>query len=312
MPSPTGQGKQAAYHERSESRRLASSPPSHDLSQLHAAELSISVPSLLISVRDLLEFRLCLEAGVPWIDFKEPDDGALAPTSSQVWHGAAAVIESLRSDTDTDTVMDSASDTSRGLRPRLSAALGELRDLCRSESAADSTFSPDMLPSRGLDFVKLGWSGTRLPDAAAAWQAWARACAPRACPVLVIYADHATCQAPDPATAIEAVGDAPCGALLIDTFHKHQGDLFAHLTQTQINECLEQARNRGWFTVLAGSLRDAALDRAMELQPDVIAVRGAACRGDRRGSLDPQKIDKLLGQVLGSDHPSRRAMFGCP
>lgn len=268
------------------------------------------MPSLLISVRDLPEFRLCIEAGVPWIDFKEPDDGALAPTSPQVWHSAAAIVESLRSDT--DNLLNSASDVSRRLRPRLSAALGELRDLCRGESASGSTFAPDLLPSQGLDFVKLGWSGTRLPDASVTWQAWAHACAPRACPVLVIYADHATCQAPDPGGAIEAVGDAPCGALLIDTFHKHQGDLFAHLTQTQINECLEQARNRGWRTVLAGSLRDAALDRALELQPDVIAVRGAACRGDRRGSLDPQKIDKLLGQVLGPDHQSRRAMFGCP
>jgi uncharacterized protein (UPF0264 family) len=46
---------------------------------------------------------------------------------------------------------------------------------------------------------------------------------------------------------------------------------------------------------LAGSLDVAGIRRLRPLDPDIFAVRGAACRGgDRNGPVDPERVARLV------------------
>jgi uncharacterized protein (UPF0264 family) len=53
----------------------------------------------------------------------------------------------------------------------------------------------------------------------------------------------------------------------------------------------------GLFSVIAGSLTIACLDRVVALQPDVIAVRGAACAGGRSGRVDSRNVAELVDRL---------------
>jgi uncharacterized protein (UPF0264 family) len=70
--------------------------------------------------------------------------------------------------------------------------------------------------------------------------------------------------------------------LLIDTFDKSQGDLFAARSERILRVYMAMARGFGMRVALAGSLKKSTFQRALALQPDWIAVRGAACAGEAR------------------------------
>jgi hypothetical protein len=51
------------------------------------------------------------------------------------------------------------------------------------------------------------------------------------------------------------------------------------------------------LSVLAGSLAATALERALSLEPNFVAVRGAACRDGRTGDLHPAQLASLVKLV---------------
>jgi uncharacterized protein (UPF0264 family) len=48
---------------------------------------------------------------------------------------------------------------------------------------------------------------------------------------------------------------------------------------------------------MAGSLTAASIAQILPLGPDYVAVRGAACRGSRDGSLDGELVRELVAIV---------------
>jgi uncharacterized protein (UPF0264 family) len=83
----------------------------------------------------------------------------------------------------------------------------------------------------------------------------------------------------------------------LDTFHKHRGDLFAHASRTQLQDWICAAQYAGMSAVVAGSLTRESLDAALDLLPDMIAVRGAACDGGREGVIDSARVEQLARTV---------------
>jgi uncharacterized protein (UPF0264 family) len=112
-----------------------------------------------------------------------------------------------------------------------------------------------------------------------------------------VYADWRTAQAPSPDSILEAAVDLGCPALLIDTYDKTAGNLFDHWPAADLAQFVRRVREHNISAVLAGSLSGAAFDRAVELQPDIVAVRGAACDGDRRGSISAQRVQALKSSI---------------
>ena len=225
---------------------------------------------LLVSVRSSWEAQLALEGGADLVDLKEPARGALGSADPAVW---AEVVSAVAG------------------RVPTSVALGELWE-------ADEPQYPDTLAA--FQFAKLGLAGCR------PWADWPQRWAQRlqilpagVTPVAVIYADWRDAEAPRPEEILQHAAESNCGVVLFDTFCKTRGDLLHYLDQAELARLTRLARGSGLRVVFGGSLGPATIRDVLTLQPDYIAVRGAACRGERTGDVDAGLIRGLRRLIRG-------------
>jgi len=61
----------------------------------------------------------------------------------------------------------------------------------------------------------------------------------------------------------------------------------------QLSQLVDVVRDRGMLTVLGGSLDAATIPRVMSVRPDYVAVRGAACKGTRTGTIEQNRVREL-------------------
>jgi uncharacterized protein (UPF0264 family) len=238
------------------------------------------VAKLLVSVRSAIEAQAAMAGGAAIIDVKEPSRGSLGRADWSVWRAVSRVVPATMP---------------------LSIALGELTDWPGRERLPRGCWS-------GIDFCKLGLAQAG-PDWRDRWQdlrEWLDeegASRPGGSPawVAVVYLDWEAAGAPDPDAVLAeaaAIGDAP--GVLFDTWDKSRRiDLDASWRRW-----IARVRDSGQFVALAGSLDVEAIHRLRPLEPDIFAVRGAACRaGDRRGPIDPERVARL---VAAANSSSRR------
>lgn len=223
---------------------------------------------LLISVRDAREAITALESGADLIDVKEPHRGPLGAAD------AATIAE----------IAQAVSD-----RVPVSVAFGELMDLPAKSKL--------LLPS-GVRYAKVGLAGcAKLGDWRQRWAAFVDQLPERVSPVAVVYADSVA-QSPPAAAVIEEAHRLKCAAVLVDTWDKHLGPLLIHWTIDEIRSFVLAVQQQGMLAVLGGKLRTSSIEQIRELCPDFIAVRGAACLGDRTGAIDGLQVRRLKDLVL--------------
>ncbi len=230
---------------------------------------------LLVSVRSVREARRASAGGADLVDIKEPSKGSLGASSLPV---IQAIVQEFAA------------------QVPVSAACGEL---------LDASFAFEELPT-DLAFAKLGLQGCAVvPD----WRHRLRAAWSRIPPTIgrvgVGYADWRSCAAPPPEEVIRAAIDAGCRYVLIDTFDKSHHDLFSVVSTPSIDSWLRLAREGGLGTVLAGSLSASTLPRALRLRPDFVAVRGAACDGERTTSICTRRVKQLRAILAESSQHMR-------
>jgi uncharacterized protein (UPF0264 family) len=216
---------------------------------------------LLVSVRSVAEAEAALAGGAALIDVKEPARGALGRADPAT---VAAVVRFVA-----------------GRRP-VSAALGELLD-------AEHPLTG------GLSFVKWGLAGYgRRPDwsrdlarAMVRVRQWEDTCQV----VPVAYADWHRADAPPPAEVAAFAREHSCGAYLLDTWGKDGTTLLDWLTVAEVSTLCRLAGRR---VALAGSLGPPELADLRAVLPTWFAVRGAACRGGRQGTVDRDQVRRLV------------------
>jgi uncharacterized protein (UPF0264 family) len=215
---------------------------------------------LLVSVRDVSEARAAMHGGADIIDIKEPMHGALGKASDS---NIAAIVASLQSQ-----------------RP-VSAALGELHE---------NPLFPAVFEQ--LQWMKVGLAHQCDRD----WQSklitlFANQ-THRA--VAVAYADHQQANAPTVNHVLQWAIDCKAPVFLIDTFIKDGSTLLDHVSENQLTQWIAQAKLHHIQIALAGSLRGDVFKQVIALQPDIIAVRGAACADhDRTTTVDEQRVREL-------------------
>lgn len=231
-----------------------------------------------MSVRDAAEAEVAVGAGASLIDVKEPHRGALGAADVSTMREIVAAVDG---------------------RVPVSVALGELLDAEADSSSSDSSDhdAPLDVPE-GVVLAKLGLAGcAKVGDWSKRWQTWLQSLPAKVKPVAVIYADWQTCAAPSPEAVIAAAKEANCAAVLIDTFDKSAGDLFAHWSQSRLSEVIAATADAAPWAVVAGSLSGDSISRAAACGPHFVAVRGAACRGGRTGTVDAECIRELVDSL---------------
>jgi (5-formylfuran-3-yl)methyl phosphate synthase len=230
-------------------------------------------PGLLVSVRNADEAIAALAGGTDVIDVKEPNRGALGAADYAV---IAEIVRAVNG------------------RAPVTAAAGELVDLLPKLS--NNSCAP--MPA-GVSLAKIGLShcGT-VNNWKASWQQVAETLQgnrkSHTQPVAVVYADWEAAASPPPDEIHSSALDIGCRVVLIDTWNKTSGSLFDHWPIEELRFFVDRVRRSGKFAVvLAGSLTDANLLRAAELQPNLIAVRGAACDSGRNSSVSQKRVSNL-------------------
>lgn len=241
---------------------------------------------LLVSVRNSLEALEAFDGGAAIIDVKEPRLGSLGPAGPEVWE---AVRQAFRL---------SNQDGSRAKARKhvtLSAAVGELQEF-EHRSLANEL--------EGFTFAKIGLAGcSASKDWRQRWDDWRNQLPRTTAPVAVVYADYRDAQSPTPSQVITASSEAGGQMLLIDTYDKRGGDLFARMTASELRDVVAIAGECGLMVALAGSLNLTTLAKALIYKPELIAVRGAVCRGGRESVLDKELVKHL---ALRLSTPSAR------
>jgi uncharacterized protein (UPF0264 family) len=230
----------------------------------------ISRLRLLVSVRNAGEAEAALAGGANWIDLKEPTRGALGAVDAVAAREVAACVAG---------------------RAPVSAAAGELMDWPQARARA-------LLAVNGVSHLKLGLAGFR----GSAWQdQWhaARKEIESAGKKLaaVIYADDVAASCPDRTEILQVAKSAPGGWILIDTYDKSSGTLVEHLSHLELQAVLASARACDHRTVVAGRLTLDSIRKLPLEYVDMIAVRGAACDGDRTGVVCQERVAELRALI---------------
>jgi uncharacterized protein (UPF0264 family) len=226
---------------------------------------------LLISVRSVEEAEEAYRGGADIIDVKEPSQGSLGRASEEI---VQQIVEKFR------------------YKAPLSMALGEW-----NESA---TITQNELT--GLNYVKWGLSGistlpTQIEEINRNWNS------PR--PVLVAYADAKRAQTSEPEYWTEIAQKHQFTTLLIDTYLKDGSTLLDWIFLPRLKKLVDRVRAEGIRIALAGSLREQQIQQLLPLQPDWIAVRGAACAtGDRKGTICRQRVSNLARLIRAGQSDS--------
>lgn len=233
---------------------------------------------LLVSVRNRSEAAAAFDGGADVIDVKEPGQGSLGAASPDVWQA----IQQLFS-------RSGKSEFTGNPQVTLSAAMGELIDFANR---------PLVTALAGFHFAKIGLAGcSRIPDWRQRWDRWMQVLPRETDPVAVTYADYRSSNAPTPSQVIAAASDAGIRMLLIDTHNKNAGDLFAAMTAEELRDVVAQSRAHNLMLALAGSLQLSTLPKALTFEPELVAVRGAVCRGGRESVLDKELVKHFAQQL---------------
>lgn len=242
-----------------------------------------TAPRLLVSVRAADEVPATLAGGADILDVKDPAAGSLGCPAPHVLAAVAARLRQLAPDIP------------------LSVAWGDLPEFAPSRL--------DHLPPE-VRWVKVGFAGCQnLSDWPARFRMVCQLVAERACRdlhgersavqmVAAAYADFHRAHAPSPFEVLAVAHEHGCAGVLLDTCDKHAGRLPDWIAPDELARWIGAARQQGLFTAVAGSLALGDLPWLLPLQPDIVAIRTAACRdGHRAHPVDAEAIRRFRAHL---------------
>jgi (5-formylfuran-3-yl)methyl phosphate synthase len=229
---------------------------------------------LLVSVRSADETQAALQGGASIIDVKEPALGSLGRASAET---IASVVKRVA-----------------GQVP-VSVALGELDEISERPELSEH------LGLQKINYVKWGLAKSG-PDWPRRLIQTARDHAilnPAYVPVAVAYADWQQAQAPPPDAVWAFVQEQAWPVFLLDTWKKDGQTLLDWLSLEEIRRLCHQCHLKSIRVALAGSLGMDHIRTLLPLEPDIVAVRGAACRqNERSGPVDSSRVRRLADLLI--------------
>jgi uncharacterized protein (UPF0264 family) len=226
---------------------------------------------LLVSPSSIEEARSSLSADI--IDVKKPSEGSLG--ANFPW-----VIREIKN--------------IAGKKP-VSAAIGD--NEYKPGNAALSAYGA---AHAGADFIKVGLMFDGVDRARDVIEAVTRAVKsefPEKSVVIAAYSDFQRMGTISPFSISQLVADAGADLAMIDTGMKDGRSTFDFMDEAALTGFVQQNRDLGLRTALAGSLTFEDLDALKRIGPDIIGVRGMVCGGDRSCSIQADLVEKAMRMI---------------
>lgn len=241
---------------------------------------------LLVSVRDAAEAAAASAGGAAIIDVKEPARGPLGAADPAAIAAVADVVGSGLPWTMACGELVAPGGDDEAAAQGLGGPIATLL-----EGVWAALAPPAALPAG----VKVGLAG-------AAGRDWQRPLAalygrlpPGVAGVAVAYADWRRAESPRPEAVIAAAPGLGCRVVLIDTFDKAGGGLFASAPLEAVSAWVAAAHAAGLDVAIAGRLTLAEIPQAWAVGPDVVALRSAVCSNGRSGPVQVALVREAVG-----------------
>jgi len=235
---------------------------------------------LLVSVVDPQEALEALRGGADIIDVKNPEEGSLGAAPPWIIHDVIKVVAGLR---------------------QTSCTLGDLPALPGSISLAATGAAV-----QGPDFIKVAAKDLAAPsDAVRVLCSAVRALhrlhhAPKV--IACTYADWEEASALSPRQLVDAAARSHVFGVLVDTYNKQGRSLFDIMKPLEVKAFVDAARQHGLLCAIAGSLTLRHAPAIKLCNPDIVGIRGAACRsGDRTTGRVSAKCVRLFRNAIAKE-----------
>ncbi|NBR06209.1 MAG: hypothetical protein EBT92_10600 [Planctomycetes bacterium] len=229
--------------------------------------------SVLISVRNVEEAKVALQAGVDLIDLKDPEKAAMGMMD-------LSLISQIQNELPKDL--------------NLSMACGELCDIQNL---------PKSLPA-AMSFYKFGLSACKnIGNWVENWlslKAQVQLLNPSAFIVPVLYGDYLKANSTKPFDILEILCDHSCHAVMIDTWEKNGSSIIDWITVEELLEIQNKCKAQNIKFALAGSLNLEKVIRLVKegVRPEWFGFRGAACKDQSRNkTIDFHLTSGLIAGV---------------
>ena len=227
---------------------------------------------LLVSPSSIEEAKSSLSADI--IDVKKPSEGSLG--ANFPW-----VIQEIKK--------------IAGKKP-VSAAIGD--NEYKPGTAALSAYGA---AHAGADFIKVGLKFDGIDHAREVIEAVTTAVKrdfPEKSVVIAAYADFQRMGTISPLVISQMVADAGADVAMIDTGIKDGRSAFEFMDEVALIQFVEQNRELGLQTAIAGSLKFEDLDAVKRIGPDIIGVRGMVCGGDRSATIRAELVERAMKMLV--------------
>ncbi len=225
---------------------------------------------LMISVVSVEEANEAFAGGAEILDVKNPLEGSLGAQSP-------SVIRQIKQ-------------FAAG-RLQVSAAIGDMPYLpgTAALAAVGAAYC-------GADYIKVGLMGPRTEEDALTLLCEVRAAVQDfpACVIAALYADFERAGTLNPECLPDVAAKAGIQGCLLDTAEKDGRSLFDFIDKSALHRLVQRAHAYGLLIGLAGSLRGNDLIAIRESGADIVGMRSAACRDNRRtGPLEAARVVQL-------------------
>ena len=113
-----------------------------------------------------------------------------------------------------------------------------------------------------------------------------------------LFADNPLYEGLDPHLMVQLAKDGRCDGFLIDTLTKDGRNLFDFMSEAELRDLVFEGKELGMSTALSGHLRTEDIDELARINPDIVGVRGAACRkGDRGKAVHWEAVAEFKRQI---------------
>ena len=217
---------------------------------------------ILASIKDLSEAKILINTDIDIIDLKDPSKGALGRLNKN----------------DIEEIVDFINK-----KKLTSSTVG---DLPNNEELISKNV--DEISSTNVDFIKIGVYDKNYVNTLCKIKSRKKL-------IAVFFGD----------IFLPAKNDIMClknsgfSGVMVDTSNKKSGNLFNHVSCSEINNFLTTSKNMNLLTGVAGSINETHINDIIKLNPNYMGFRGALCENSssRSSNISANNVNNIIGLV---------------
>jgi uncharacterized protein (UPF0264 family) len=102
-----------------------------------------------------------------------------------------------------------------------------------------------------------------------------------------------------PISELPSIGaEAGVDVVMMDTGIKDGRSTFEFLNENELTEFVNNARDHGLETAIAGTIKFEDIPSLKRIAPDIIGVRGCVCGGDRNSTIKKEFVERLKKEIV--------------